>query len=149
MAEFYVVGTHPWAASALFSVVPPGPPPLHLRLLTRGDDADAPRPRRCHSRDSRGVGVVARARDGQDAAVACVPPCLVGDITPDAVYRTIRSGDDREDAYPTGVHGSAAAGYIMLFPSVTAAKNGAQADAGSGGILGGGRLRLRRRGMRP
>jgi hypothetical protein len=28
MAEFYVVGAHPWAASALFSAVPPGPPPL-------------------------------------------------------------------------------------------------------------------------
>jgi hypothetical protein len=28
MAEFYVVAAHPWAASALFSAVPPGPPPL-------------------------------------------------------------------------------------------------------------------------
>jgi hypothetical protein len=28
MAEFYVVSAHPWAASALFSAVPPGPHPL-------------------------------------------------------------------------------------------------------------------------
>jgi hypothetical protein len=28
MAEFYVVDAHPWAASALFSTMPPGPPPL-------------------------------------------------------------------------------------------------------------------------
>jgi hypothetical protein len=32
MAEFYVAGAHPWAASALFSAVPPGPPPLHHAL---------------------------------------------------------------------------------------------------------------------
>jgi hypothetical protein len=28
MAGFYTIGAHPWAASALFSVAPPGPPPL-------------------------------------------------------------------------------------------------------------------------
>jgi hypothetical protein len=28
MAGFYVAGAHPWAASALFSAAPPGPPPL-------------------------------------------------------------------------------------------------------------------------
>jgi hypothetical protein len=28
MAEFYVAGAHPWAAPALFSAVPPSPPPL-------------------------------------------------------------------------------------------------------------------------
>jgi hypothetical protein len=28
MAEFYVVGAHPWAASALFSAVSSSPPPL-------------------------------------------------------------------------------------------------------------------------
>jgi hypothetical protein len=28
MAEFYVISAHPWAAPALFSAVPPGPPPL-------------------------------------------------------------------------------------------------------------------------
>jgi hypothetical protein len=28
MAEFYVAGAHPWAASALFSAVSPGSPPL-------------------------------------------------------------------------------------------------------------------------
>jgi hypothetical protein len=28
MTEFYVVGTQPWDTSALFSAVPPGPPPL-------------------------------------------------------------------------------------------------------------------------
>jgi hypothetical protein len=28
MAVFYDAGAHPWAASALFSAVPPGPPPL-------------------------------------------------------------------------------------------------------------------------
>jgi hypothetical protein len=28
MAGFYTTGAHPWAVSALFSAVPPGPPPL-------------------------------------------------------------------------------------------------------------------------
>jgi hypothetical protein len=28
MTEFYITGAHPWAASALLSAVPPGPPPL-------------------------------------------------------------------------------------------------------------------------
>jgi hypothetical protein len=28
MAGFYAAGAHPWAASALFSAVSPGPPPL-------------------------------------------------------------------------------------------------------------------------
>jgi hypothetical protein len=28
MAGFYTAGTHPWAASALFSAAPPGPPLL-------------------------------------------------------------------------------------------------------------------------
>jgi hypothetical protein len=28
MAEFYIAGAHPWAASVLFSTAPPGPPLL-------------------------------------------------------------------------------------------------------------------------
>jgi hypothetical protein len=32
MAGFYAVGAHPWAASALFSAEPPGPPPLPYTL---------------------------------------------------------------------------------------------------------------------
>jgi hypothetical protein len=32
MAGFYAVGVHPWAASALFSAEPPGPPPLPYTL---------------------------------------------------------------------------------------------------------------------
>jgi hypothetical protein len=43
----------------------------------------------------------------------------------------------------------AAAGCSVRLPSAAAATKGAQADAGSGGSLGGGRLRLRCRGMRP
>jgi hypothetical protein len=39
------------------------------------------------------------------------------------------------------------AGCSTRFPSATAATKGAQVDAGSGGSLGGGRLR--RKGMRP
>jgi hypothetical protein len=90
------------------------------RPLTRGGDADAPRPWCCHPRDSRGVGAVARAPDGQAAAAACVPPCLVNDSTPNAVYMTIRSGDGREDAYLTGVFGSAVAGCSTRHPSAPA-----------------------------
>jgi hypothetical protein len=51
-----------------------------------------------------------RAPDRQATTTACVPSCLVGGSTPDAVYRTIHSGDNGEDAYPTGVCGSAVAG---------------------------------------
>jgi hypothetical protein len=47
------------------------------------------------------VGAIARAPNGQAAAAACVPSCLVGCSTPDAVYRTIRNGDGGEDAYMT------------------------------------------------
>jgi hypothetical protein len=39
------------------------------------------------------------------ARAACVPSCLGGGSTPDAVYRTIRSGDGGEDAYTAGVCG--------------------------------------------
>jgi hypothetical protein len=45
--------------------------------------------------------------------------------------------------------GIAAAGGGARLPSTTTATKGAQADAGSGGSLGGGRLRLRCKGMRP
>jgi hypothetical protein len=31
-------------------------------------------------------------------AAACVPPCLVGGSTPDIIYKTIHSGDGREDS---------------------------------------------------
>jgi hypothetical protein len=48
--------------------------------------------------------------DRQATAAACAPPFLVSDSTPDAVYRTIRSGDGGEDAYPTGVYSSVVAG---------------------------------------
>jgi hypothetical protein len=173
-----------------------------LRPLTRGDDADAPRPWPFHPRDSRGVGAVARAPDGWAAAAVCVPPCIVRGGTPDMFYRTIHSGDDGEDAYLAGVHGSsavgcstrppsapaggevtrsaadsaphpvvgpsgcsspckgsnhcsatsggvAAAGGGARLPSAMAGTKGAQVDAGSGGSLGGGRLRLRCRGMQP
>jgi hypothetical protein len=116
-------------------------------LLTRGGDADAPRPRRCHPRDSRGVGVVARAPEGWATAAACVPPCLIRGSTPYVVHKTSRNGHNEEDAYPIGVCGNAAAGCSTQLPSVTAATKGAQVKSGSGGSLGGGRLRLRCKGM--
>jgi hypothetical protein len=136
------------------------------------------------------------------AAAASLSPYLGGGSTPNVVHRTIRNGDDREDAYSTGVRGSAAAGCSTRPPgaladgaatrsaadsaphpvavplgcssprkgddhgsatsgdvataggdarllSATAATKGTRADAGSGGSLGGGRLHLRCREMRP
>jgi hypothetical protein len=92
MAEFFIAGTHPCVGPVLRSAAGPSSAPPHL--LTRGGDVDAPRPRRCHLRDSRGVGAVARAPEGWAAAAACVPPCLVSGSTPDVVHKTIRNGDD-------------------------------------------------------
>jgi hypothetical protein len=63
---------------------------------------------------------VAQFSEGQAATAVCVPPCLVGDSTPDAFYRTIRSGDSGEDAYPTGVRGSAAGGCSTRPPGTPA-----------------------------
>jgi hypothetical protein len=57
-----------------------------------------------------------------------------------------RIGGDHDSATSGGV---AAAGGGAWLPSTMAATKGAQADAGSGGSLGGGRLCLRCRGMRP
>jgi hypothetical protein len=55
-------------------------------------------------------------------------------------------GGDPDSATSGGV---ATAGGGARLPSTTTATKGAQADARSGGSLGGGRLRLRYKGMRP
>jgi hypothetical protein len=98
MAEFYVVGAHPWVASAQFSAVPPGPP-LLLHALS---PEEMTRMLLDHGAAIRGIheelALFARAPEGRAVAAVCVPSCLVGGSTPDAVYRTIRSGDGGEDA---------------------------------------------------